>query len=44
MEKDRVRVLYDENGKAIRVQMDFDVYKWLIDHVPQAEQAFAVAQ
>ena len=44
MEKEKVRVLYDENGRAIRVQMDFDVYEWLITQVPMPEQAFAAAR
>lgn len=44
MEKDRINILYDENGKAIRVQMDFDIYEWLVDHMPQLEQTFAVAK
>lgn len=43
MEKDKVNIMYDENGKAIRVQMDFDIYTWLVDQVPQAEQSFAMA-
>ncbi len=44
MEKEEIDILYDENGNAIRVQMDFDVYKWLMDRVPHSEQAFAVAK
>ena len=43
MEKDKVNIMYDENGNAIRVQMDYEIYTWLVDHVPQAEQAFAAA-
>jgi hypothetical protein len=43
MEKQKVNVMYDENGKAIRVQMDFDLYQWLVDQVPQGEQAFSSA-
>ncbi|MDF7825728.1 hypothetical protein P4B35_16995 [Pontiellaceae bacterium B12227] len=43
MEQERVNVMYDENGKAVRVQMDFDLYQWMIQQLPQAEQALAVA-
>lgn len=43
MEKDKVNIMYDENGMAIRVQMDFDLYKWMLDQVPQAEQVLAMA-
>ena len=43
MEQKKVNVMYDENGNAVRVQMDFDLYKWLIDQVPQSDQAFAMA-
>lgn len=43
MEKDKVNIMYDEKGQAIRVQMDFDIYTWLVEQVPQAEQAFAMA-
>lgn len=44
MEQEKVNVMYDENGKAVRVQMDFDLYQWLVDQVPQSEQAFAMAR
>lgn len=44
MEKDKVNVMYDENGNAVRVQMDFDLYQWLVDQLPQTEQAFAAAR
>ena len=43
MEKNKVNVMYDENGKAIRVQMDFDLYKWMLDQVPQSKQELAMA-
>jgi hypothetical protein len=43
MEKDKVNIMYDENGNAIRVQMDYEIYTWLVDQVPQADQAFAAA-
>lgn len=44
MEKEKIDVLYDENGKAIRVQMDFDIYEWLMEQVPSMqEQPLAVA-
>lgn len=39
-----IRIFYDEDGKAVRVQMEFDIYKWLMDHIPQSEQSFAVAK
>lgn len=41
MEKQKVNVMYDEAGNAIRVQMDFDLYKWLVDQVPQMDKNFA---
>ncbi|MDF7801325.1 hypothetical protein P4C99_17740 [Pontiellaceae bacterium B1224] len=44
MEKEKVNVMYDENGNAVRVQMDFDLYQWLVGQVPQTEQSFAVAR
>jgi hypothetical protein len=43
MEQEKVNVLYDENGMAVRVQMDFDLYEWLVAQVPQAEQGLAMA-
>ena len=43
MEQQRVNVIYDEEGKAVRVQLDFDLYQWLVDQVPQFEQLMAVA-
>ena len=44
MEKEKIDVLYDENGKAIRVQMDFDLYEWLMEQVPSMrERQLAVA-
>ncbi len=43
METEKVNVLYDENGKAIRVQLDFDLYQWLIKEVSQTERSFAAA-
>ena len=43
MEKEKIDVLYDENGTAIRVQMDFDLYEWLIAQVPQVPQNLAMA-
>jgi len=43
MEKEKVDVLYDENGKAVRVQMDFDLYEWLMDQVPVAKERLALA-
>ena len=39
MEHDKVNVLYDESGRAIRVQMDFDLYRWLVERLPQADRA-----
>ena len=44
MEAEKVNVLYDENGKAVRVQMDFDLYQWLISEVSQTEHSFAAAR
>lgn len=43
MEQEKVNVMYDENGNAVRVQMDFDLYQRLVGQAPQAEQAFAMA-
>ncbi len=43
MEKKKVNVIYDANGKAVRVQMDFDLYQWLLDLVSQAEKKHAMA-
>ena len=43
MGEEKVNIMYDENGSAIRVQMDFDLYQWLLDQVPQSEQALAMA-
>ena len=43
MEQEKVNVMYDENGKAVRVQMDFDLYQWMVTQLPQTEQTFAVA-
>ena len=43
MEKEKVDVLYDENGKAVRVQMDFDLYEWLMEQVPTAKERLALA-
>lgn len=44
MEAEKVNVLYDENGQAVRVQMDFDLYQWLINQVAEPEQAFVAAK
>ncbi len=44
MEADKINVLYDENGNAIRVQMDFDLYQWLISEVSVPERGFAAAK
>jgi hypothetical protein len=44
MEQEKVNVMYDENGTAVRVQMDFDLYQWMVNQLPQAEQSFAVAR
>ena len=38
MEKEKIDVLYDENGQAIRVQMDIDQYEWLLAQVPSAKE------
>ncbi len=43
MKKEQIDVLYDENGQAIRVQMDFDLYEWLMEQVPAAEEQLAMA-
>jgi hypothetical protein len=44
MEKEnKIDVLYDENGKAIRVQMDVDIYEWLLDQAPEAKEHLALA-
>ncbi|WP_372796622.1 hypothetical protein [Pontiella sp.] len=43
MEAQKVNVLYDENGKPVRVQVDYDLYQWLISEVSQAERKFATA-
>lgn len=44
MEKEKVNVMYDENGNAVRVQMDFDLYQWLVDQLPQTEPSFVAAR
>ena len=44
MEQEKVNVMYDENGTAVRVQMDFDIYQWMVDQLPQTEKSFAVAR
>jgi len=44
MEKEKVNVMYDEHGNAVRVQMDFDLYQWLVDQLPQTEQSFAMVR
>lgn len=44
MEQEKVNVMYDENGNAVRVQMDFDLYQWLVDQLPQTEPSFAAAR
>ena len=43
MGKEKIDVLYDENGRAVRVQMDFDLYEWLMAQVPSMEEHLAVA-
>ena len=43
MEQEKVNVMYDENGNAVRVQMDFDLYQWMVEQLPLSEKAFAVA-
>lgn len=43
METEKVNVLYDENGQAVRVQLDFDLYQWLINQVAEPEQSFVTA-
>ena len=44
MEAEKVNVLYDENGQAVRVQLDFDLYQWLINQVAESEQSFVAAK
>lgn len=44
MEAEKVNVLYDENGQAVRVQLDFDLYQWLINQVADPERAFVAAK
>ncbi len=45
MEQKKVRVIYDEEGTAVQVQMDFDLYQWLIDIVSaKSETPLAVAR
>jgi hypothetical protein len=36
MGNEKVDVLYDDKGQAIRVQMDFDLYEWLLEQVPSS--------
>jgi hypothetical protein len=43
MEKDKVKVMYDEKGTAVRIQMDFDLYQMLMEHIHRSEQSFAAA-
>ena len=38
MDETKVNVLYDENGKAVRVQMDFELYEWLLKQVPPSRR------
>ncbi len=42
MEQEKVNIMYDESGTAIRVQMDFDLYEWMLGQLPQAEQAYGL--
>ena len=44
MDKEKVNVLYDENGRAVRVQMDFDLYQWLVKRIPLTERSVAAAR
>ena len=43
MGKEKIDVLYDENGKAIRVQMDFDLYEWMMKQVPAMKEQLLMA-
>lgn len=43
MGKEKINVLYDKSGRAIRVQMDFDLYEWMMEQVPSMEESLAIA-
>lgn len=43
MSDEKVDVLYDENGRAIRVQMDFDLYERLLEQAPSFKERLAMA-
>ena len=43
MDKEKIDVLYDESGKAVRVQMDFDLYEWILEQLPSAKEQLALA-
>lgn len=44
MEQSKVNIMYDSRGNAVRVQMDFEFYQWLLDQVPQADQGILNAR
>jgi len=44
MDQDKINIMYDEKGTAIRVQMDFDQYKWMLDHIPQSDRQMAAVR
>ncbi len=43
MGKEKLDVIYDEKGRAVRVQMDFDLYEWLMEQVPSMDEKLIVA-